>query len=165
MERREGKAERVREIKKRKAPPVRLPVALLISVATQRDQNAGANSWITLFGLGAVLMIACPCQVAQSTWTRQGSPPFQKGTSGGTPAGSSGPRSDRREPPWTLLDGPSRNSFGRPERKAQGRRVQEIIARPIYSGTRSSPRGTPWHLGIGGWQGVGGAPSQGKGLR
>jgi len=121
-------------------------VALLISAATQRDRYAGANSLITLFGLGAVLAIACPCQVAQSTWTRQGSPPFQNETLGETPAGSSGPRSDRRKPPWIPSVGPSRKCIGRIERKTLKGSVQGINAYPFSPTTRSSPMGTLRYL-------------------
>ena len=107
-------------------------MALFVSAATQRDHYAGANSLITLFGLGAVPAIACPCQVAQSTWTRQGSPPFREKTLGGTPADPSGPRSDRGKPPWVPLAGPSRKFFGQIERKPLTGLVQGINA-PISS--------------------------------
>jgi hypothetical protein len=100
-------------------------VGLFVSVATQRERYVGANRWITKFGLVAVLAIACPCQVAQKTRTRQGSPPFQRKT-WAERRRTQGPRSGGVSPFGLSVTGPSRTSFGQNERKALFRRVQGI---------------------------------------
>lgn len=128
-----GREGRLGSMEKKESATGQASDGAFFSVATRRDHHAGANSLITWFGLGAVLAIACPCQVAQSTWTRQGSPPFHKGTSGGTPADSSGPRSKPRVPPWTLPTGPSRKSSGRSERKLRPGPVQGKTSHALFT--------------------------------
>ena len=73
---------------------------------------------------------------------------FSKGTLGGAPAGSRGPRSNGRKPPRTPLHGPSRISIGRIEAKAGYRPVQGNPRGIPWHTTRCRPMGTLRHLGL-----------------